>query len=282
MSLEKTLRRVEEDVASGDYGKARDRLHGLLRAYPGDLRLRRRLGDIYWALKHPAMAGRYWYLEDETTPEMVRARRAFERATGGDPVEILRALKFKGGLEAISGTSAERKLLALKEAAERRGVRVSFGPEGRVGYPSREATTEGFWAAVVLLALSISLLVGVGTLLVWGYRLLAGIIPALKTLPDLLAQAFANLAVPIALVGSLALAGGLFLAARRDPGTERQLRILAAITLGLNVVAQTALAWVTLPSTRPAWVPAFISILFAILMAIILAAVTLGRTWRRG
>jgi hypothetical protein len=86
---EKTLRRIEQDIVSGDYGKARDRLHGLLGSYPHDLSLRRMLGDIYWHLQYPVMAGRYWYLEEEKTPAMSVACAAFERSCGSDPVQIL-------------------------------------------------------------------------------------------------------------------------------------------------------------------------------------------------
>lgn len=39
MSLEETLKKVGRDIASGDYGKARDRLHGLIATYPNNLAL---------------------------------------------------------------------------------------------------------------------------------------------------------------------------------------------------------------------------------------------------
>jgi hypothetical protein len=64
-----TLQKIEDEIEAGDYGKARDRLHGLLVTYPDDLSIRRRLGDVCWQLQHPAMAGRYWYLEADQTPE---------------------------------------------------------------------------------------------------------------------------------------------------------------------------------------------------------------------
>jgi hypothetical protein len=47
MGKETALRRVEEDIARGDLGKARDRLHGLLKDYPDDLALRTRLAEVY-------------------------------------------------------------------------------------------------------------------------------------------------------------------------------------------------------------------------------------------
>ncbi len=55
-----TLKKIEEDILKNDLGKARDRLHGLISTYPNDLELRKKLGEIYFELKHPSMAGRYW------------------------------------------------------------------------------------------------------------------------------------------------------------------------------------------------------------------------------
>jgi hypothetical protein len=118
----KTLAKINADIASGDYGKARDRLHGLLATYPDDLTLRRRLGEVYWRLQYPAMAGRYWYLEETKTADMVAACEAFERSCGGSSLHILSALKFRGDVEAIGDTYAGRVLLALRER-----VRDEFG-----------------------------------------------------------------------------------------------------------------------------------------------------------
>jgi len=97
----KTLKKIEDDIKKNDIGKARDRLHGLISTYPDELELRRKLGDIYFSLKYPSMAGRYWYLEVNKTPEMIKACAAFEQSEGNDPSRISRALKFKGNPEII-------------------------------------------------------------------------------------------------------------------------------------------------------------------------------------
>ena len=34
MSKDRTLERIESEIVAGDLGKARDRLHGLMRTYP--------------------------------------------------------------------------------------------------------------------------------------------------------------------------------------------------------------------------------------------------------
>ncbi|MCZ0875161.1 DUF6584 family protein [Peribacillus sp. AS_2] len=97
----KTIKKIEEDIEKNDLGKARDRLHGLISTYPNELELRRKLGDIYFALKYPSMAGRYWYLEKNKTSEMVKACILFEKSVGNDPFSIARALKFKGDSEIL-------------------------------------------------------------------------------------------------------------------------------------------------------------------------------------
>ncbi|MDM5293067.1 DNA helicase [Peribacillus simplex] len=97
----KTIKKIEEDIEKNDLGKARDRLHGLISTFPNELDLRRKLGDIYFALKYPSMAGRYWYLEKSKSPEMVKACIQFEKSMGNDPIRIGRAIKYKGDSEVL-------------------------------------------------------------------------------------------------------------------------------------------------------------------------------------
>jgi hypothetical protein len=69
--IEKSLEIVQKDINNGDLGKARDRLHGLISSSPDNLSLRKLLGNIYWQLQMPEMAGRYWYLEAEKDEKMM-------------------------------------------------------------------------------------------------------------------------------------------------------------------------------------------------------------------
>jgi hypothetical protein len=132
---ERTLSRIDAEIAAGDLGKARDRLHGLIATYPNALELRLKLGDVYWQLKYPAMAGRYWYLAEEKTPAMTEACRAFEKSCGNDPLQMLLALKFRGEFETIRDTSAGRSLLALqKQVNDQRRQRIELGRRGREKY----------------------------------------------------------------------------------------------------------------------------------------------------
>ena len=161
-----TLRRIEREIAAGDWGKARDRLHGLLVTYPDDLALRRRLGDVYWQIHYPAMAGRYWYLEEDKTPDMAQACAAFERTCGNDAAQILRALKFYGDVAALGDTFAGRTLLALQERARQEcGYQMVFGKRGRERYRYTDrAKSGGRWLLIgcLVAALVAAALIAVG------------------------------------------------------------------------------------------------------------------------
>ena len=171
--IEQTLEKVEQDIASGDYGKARDRLHGLVSTYPDALSLRRRLGEIYWELRYPAMAGRYWYLEEDTSPDMLAACEAFEQSCGNSSLQILLSLKFQGDVESIHSESAKDKLLTLQSRVrDQHGLVIEFGKKGTEKYQGteRSATTGrallvGF-AAVSVLAIVLAL-IGLSTVIRW-------------------------------------------------------------------------------------------------------------------
>jgi hypothetical protein len=116
----KTLKKVEEDIKNNDLGKARDRLHGLIATYPNEIKLRKKLGDIYWELKYPSMAGRYWYLAESKTQEMIQACQKFEGSLGNDPIKILRSLKFKGDSEFINNLQSRLIFSSLEKQDRKR------------------------------------------------------------------------------------------------------------------------------------------------------------------
>lgn len=118
MSNPSALEKVRLDIENGNLGKARDRLHGLILAYPNDLSLRSMLADVYRRLQFPEMAGRYWYLEEHRTPEMEQAVGVFERSVGNDSLEMLCRLKFRGEDDQIP-ESARKKLESLRQESLR-------------------------------------------------------------------------------------------------------------------------------------------------------------------
>ena len=130
MSKESILARVGVDVASGDLGKARDRLHTLIFEHPDDLSMRERLAEVYDSLQQPAQAGRYWYLSEPRDDRMANARTAYERLVGKDPLQLLAGLKFRGDEDVLAGFARQTvgelrdRLLAVYGERLPRSVRV--------------------------------------------------------------------------------------------------------------------------------------------------------------
>ena len=83
MALQETLAKVHAEIDSGRLYQARERLHGLVRSYPDNHELRWLLGDIYWRLNYPAMAGRWWWLLPPERPEVSAAFKAWSDMCGG-------------------------------------------------------------------------------------------------------------------------------------------------------------------------------------------------------
>ncbi len=103
MPLDETLRKVDYDLLQGNRQRAVQRLTGLLwyRAYPGNLQVRRRLGDLHWQAGNMIEAGRYWYLESAKTAEMQAVCARFETACGHRAQRILQRLRFQGDLQVL-------------------------------------------------------------------------------------------------------------------------------------------------------------------------------------
>jgi hypothetical protein len=121
MSKESTIKRIEADIAAGDLGKARDRLNGLIRAYPEDIGLRSRLAEIYSKLQYPHMAGCYWYLEENQTDEMREAVAVFTKRCGNDPWVMWSWIKFRGNPDAVSPYVKQRLQELIKGCEKKHG-----------------------------------------------------------------------------------------------------------------------------------------------------------------
>ncbi len=173
MSIEQTLEKIEKDIAASNYGKARDRLHGLIVTYPENLALRRQLGDIYGQLQYPAMAGRYWYLEEDKSLEMIEACKVFEQSCGNKSFQILQSLKFQGNPEIIDNAFAKNKLQTLQsQVRDEYGYIFEFQRQGAEKYhrPQRSKIIEGtisiIGCGVVLIVFAL-MLVGFATVVSW-------------------------------------------------------------------------------------------------------------------
>lgn len=172
MTVERTMHMVEEEMACGDLGKARDRLHGLVAAYPVNLSLRRKLGDVYDKLQYPAMAGRYWYLEENKTPAMMAACELYEKSCGNDSLQILRALKFKGELDSVESEFARKRLESLRSRVlDEHGLEVDFNRQGADKYrrtrKSKVANGLSTIGCVILILAAVALMV-IGAITIYG------------------------------------------------------------------------------------------------------------------
>ncbi|MBI5361163.1 MAG: DNA helicase [Planctomycetes bacterium] len=162
MSKESTLKKIKDDIARGDLGKARDRLHGLIHAYPDDPKLRILLGEIYHNLQFPAMAGRYWYLEENKTPEMQSACEAFEKDRGMDPFRILAALQFRGDYKCLN-EFARTKIHALENESSKKHIRASeLKPAGKPSKRKKIVVPDWASSGCMILIIVILLLAIIG------------------------------------------------------------------------------------------------------------------------
>lgn len=131
MARNDTLKKIYSEIEAGNLGKARDRLHGLMVTYPDDIHIRELLGDLYWRMHLPAMAGRYWYLTETSGVHVETARIAFEKSFGNDPIRIMIALKFRGDPDKLSD-QAQKRIDALQEDHIRRhGNRFNWTKAGK-------------------------------------------------------------------------------------------------------------------------------------------------------
>ncbi len=171
MSKELTLKRVESEIAAGDLGKARDRLHGLSRTYPDDLSLRSRLAEIYWKLQFPHMAGCYWFLEDNQTDDTRHAVASFEKRCGGDPWIMLHSIKFRGHPDSVSPFAKQRLDDLISRCKKKYGSYQDFRGQ-RTRYVE---TAKQKWINIlftigclsVLILIGLCAIVGLSTIIVW-------------------------------------------------------------------------------------------------------------------
>lgn len=173
MPVERTLERVDADVAAGRRALARQRLRGLVDAFPERLDLRERLAALYRLDGDAAQAGRWSYLSADADPREVAA---FERAYRGDPIALMKALAWRRPEHDAATAVARERLRALRERAEAdAGAPVDWADPRRPHPPARwwEPVAAGV-AGVVVLALVVLFVVGVTSLVVRGWYVVLG------------------------------------------------------------------------------------------------------------
>jgi hypothetical protein len=113
VSVERTLLRVEADLAQGDTAMARRRLTSLVGAFPERLDVREQLARVCKMQGDLVQAGRWSYLADERDPVEVAA---FEKATPR-AVKRMRALQWPSAAERASTAFSRERLSELLQLA---------------------------------------------------------------------------------------------------------------------------------------------------------------------
>ncbi|MFQ6549600.1 DUF6584 family protein [Aestuariibius sp. 2305UL40-4] len=117
--------RIDRDLEAGQIGRAMDRLHGLLCAYPDNLMLRWRLAMFLQAEGRLVEAGRHLALMPDPGPEEQVAIAAFCKANGHDPFQIMRkAVRGFYGPDLPRGSQA--RLRDLHRAIDRPQDKASW------------------------------------------------------------------------------------------------------------------------------------------------------------
>jgi hypothetical protein len=156
-----TEEKIEREIQAGRLGIARDRLHGLLSTYPEDLRLRSRLGDVYWLLGYPVEAGRFWFFDNPIEGDKQAAVDAFIRACRSDSAEILRRLKVHSKFKELE-VEANAKLEHLLNEVGR-----SLPPREAPDTARVTSNALCFACTAIGISLLVLALIGLITVLTW-------------------------------------------------------------------------------------------------------------------
>jgi len=164
MPVDRTLARVEADLAAGELALACRRLEGLVTSFPERLDLREQLAEVCRRRGDRVQAGRWSYLAERRDPAEVAA---FERSARR-PVRRMRALAWVTDPETAATAVARERLTELRDRARRRNrdpgvtyeqLRTAVSPPTDRPTLARRAVVA---AAVALLCLAAALsLVGV-------------------------------------------------------------------------------------------------------------------------
>ena len=162
MPLETKFAQIEAEIAAGKLYQARDRLHGLLTSYPNDLRVRRRLGDVYYALHYPVMAGRYWWPAPPEGANASSAVAAFEHDCGGNRSVMRRRSRPYFHLDELEDGPVKERIKELGIALTPRQIT----PTPAKQFTRSEGAPCGY--IVVFIAVIILGLAGVGLMAILG------------------------------------------------------------------------------------------------------------------
>jgi hypothetical protein len=90
--LDADLAAIRRAISDGNAEEAKAKIRSVsLNVSPGS-RLTKEIGELYLELGFSAMAGRYWYLLEDKSDQMIAACEEFERSLGNSPVLIMETL----------------------------------------------------------------------------------------------------------------------------------------------------------------------------------------------
>ncbi|MCC2336006.1 DUF6584 family protein [Cellulomonas wangsupingiae] len=149
-----------------ELARRRRALKDRVTAQPQRLDLRAELAAVYRAEGNAAQAGRWGHLSPDVRPDETAA---FVRAFGDDPVEIMRVLRWQGSEQDASTPLARERLRAVRKRAEASLGRTTTWEDPGGTPPGR---WEGVLVLLGVLAFLTVVVVGVGTIGAWLWRLL--------------------------------------------------------------------------------------------------------------
>jgi hypothetical protein len=159
------LARAKTEIDEGKLGIARDRIHGLVLAYPCDLSLRSILGDVNMKLGYPREAGRWWFLEENLSPEQQEAVDMFIAECRGDASEVLRRLKVRCDPADLPTQVSKERIQAQIDACVQRG---QTPPVFERQHPTTQSLGDRLFGIGCFLVLTICLLLmGAGAVAVY-------------------------------------------------------------------------------------------------------------------
>lgn len=101
MILDKKLIAVREDISKGLKTRAMNRLHGLINAYPNEIKFREELGKLYLSVEWKEKAGLYLLLSNTKDQFEKEAIEIYKSSVNNSGYKILTDLKFKGDKDRI-------------------------------------------------------------------------------------------------------------------------------------------------------------------------------------
>ena len=170
--LDKTLSKIEVDIAAGKKLKSADRLRNLINQYPNNMKLWEQLGELYYEAGFLDAAGRYWILTEPVNDKIKRSIEVYLNSVNHSGYQILQDITFRGKKELLS-PYARQKLIELEQDSKQK-VKVvpTFSPINLVQPPvtkrSKEHPSTGpIFLLMFLFALFFIFATGLHTIYTW-------------------------------------------------------------------------------------------------------------------